>query len=486
MSWAVSITVGVALLGGTVSGTGDGPAERRPLESAVLPGWVTTVALAVLLVAGLAALLGRLGPMSATPATAAWWLPLPATRRALLRGELLRIGLLAQSAALVVAAPLLLTGHPAPTPKGIGAGLVGAGLLALALVGVLVVLQTAGRGRRLPAVAGGVAVAAAVGTAAAATLAAALQLGQFTGAVPVTLPAMSAAALLAATGVLAGTTLLAADHRLDRLSARALRSRGQTVVYASASAVSLDTRELGRALGTVVRPPRRARSWRWVRAPWQAVAAADLAVLTRSPWRWGQLAVGVALPVLAARTQGLAEVPASVAVAAALGWGLAAVAVGEPSRRAQAAPATDRALPLSRQALLRARAVVPAAVLVVVCGVSALLVGVGTDAPFSWLALGVSAAPAWAGAAVRGGYRPELDWAGPVLSSPMGALPLGVATTLVRGPDLGLLGTAPAALALLLGSPSVALVAAQLVWGLLLAAMAVETAQPGARSASNG
>jgi hypothetical protein len=215
-----------------------------------------------------------------------------------------------------------------------------------------------------------------------------------------------------------------------------------------------------------------------VRAPWQAVVAGDLAVLARSPWRWGQLAVGAALPVLAARTSGLGDLPALVAVAVVLGWALAATAVGEPSRRAHAAPAADRALPLDERSAVRARAVVPVVVLVIVCGLSALLVGQGTGAPLAWLALGVAAAPAWAGAAVRGGYRPELDWSGPVVSSPMGAVPTGVGATLVRGPDLGLLGTAPVALALLLGAPTPLLVAGQLVWALAVAALAVETARP--------
>jgi hypothetical protein len=64
--------------------------------------------------------------------------------------------------------------------------------------------------------------------------------------------------------------------------------------------------------------------------------------------------------------------------------------------------------------VVRARVVLPLAVLAVVCGVSALLVGQGTGP----------------------------TWSGPVLAPPMGAMPVGVGATLVRGPDLGLLGTA--------------------------------------------
>jgi hypothetical protein len=277
--------------------------------------------------------------------------------------------------------------------------------------------------------------------------------------------------------VVAAGGLGLADRRLDRLPAGALRASGETVQYATASVLSLDTRELGRALRTTVRRPRHRRSWRWVHRPWQAVVAGDLAVLGRSPARWGQLLAGGALPVLAARTQGLAELPALVAVAVVLGWGSAAVALGEPSRRAAAAPAADRSLPMAAEEVVRARALVPVVVLVVVCGLSALLVGQGTGVPLGWLGLGAAAAPAWAGAAVRAGYRPDLDWSGPVLSSPMGAVPVGVSTTLVRGPDVGVLGTAPVALALLLGTVPPVLVAVQLGWSVALAAFAVLTAQ---------
>jgi len=123
-----------------------------------------------------------------------------------------------------------------------------------------------------------------------------------------------------------------------------------------------------------------------------------------------------------------------------------------------------------------ARVVVPSAVLAAVCGISALLIGQGAGSPAAWLALGIAAAPAWAGAAVRGGYRPDLDWSGPVLSSPMGAVPAGVTVTLVRGPDVGLLGTAPVALALLLGAVPPTLIAAQLALSAVLLAFAVGTA----------
>ena len=434
----------------------------------MLPGGLTAAAVAVALVGGLVALFARLGPVSATPAVAAWWLPLPAGRRGLLRGELRRAVLLAVAAALVVGVPVVLT--LARTLPGVLTGLAAGALLAAIAVGLLAVRQ-AGAGRRwVPSAAGAVAAVALVGPAVVGCAAAAAgSRVPWGGAAAAPWAADVALGVLAAGAVAA---LALADRRLADLPAGALRASGETAQYATTSVFSLDTRELGRALRTTVRRPRRSLAWRWVRQPGHAVVAGDLAVLVRSPERWGQLA---ALPVLAARTEGLAELPALVAVAVVLGWGAAATALGEPSRRAAAAPAADRSLPVGAGVVVRARAVVPLAVLVPVCALSALLVGQGS--PGAWPALGAAAAPAWAGAAVRAGYRPDLDWSGPVVSSPMGALPAGVGATLVRGPDVGVLGTVPVGTALLLGEAPWWLVGVQLVWAMTLAAFAVLTAQ---------
>ncbi|MGY1843287.1 DUF6297 family protein [Modestobacter sp. SYSU DS0875] len=482
VGWLTSLGVLVAVVGGTVSSLRVQIAARPATGAAVLPGAITSLVAAVLVVAGLAWVLARLGPVSATPAAAVWWLPLPADRRGLLRGELFRVVLISATAAAVVVVPVLLA-VPGATPTSNPAaadvlvGVSAAALLTAAGAGLLVVLQAAGRGRRLPTAAGALACSAVVGAAVAGTVLAAVDAGPVSGwAVQPTGTPLAAAAVVA--GVLAVLGVVAADRRLGRLRAGDLRARGEIVQYATASTFSMDTRELGRALASSPRAPRRPRRWRRVRGARSALLAADLVVLTRSPWRWGQLAVGAALPVLAARTSGLGNLPALVAVAAVLGWALAAVALGEPSRRAQASPALDRVLPLSADVVVRLRSVVPLAVLVVVCGVSGALVGQGTGAMVVWAGLGVAVAPAWAGAAVRGGYRPELDWSGPVVATPMGAVPTGVGQTLVRGTDLGVVGTVPFGIALLVGTPSAVWVPVQLGWALAVGALAVLTARP--------
>jgi hypothetical protein len=154
-----------------------------------------------------------------------------------------------------------------------------------------------------------------------------------------------------------------------------------------------------------------------------------------------------------------------------LGWLAAAVALGHPARSAQARPALDRLFPLSARDLLAARAVTPAVLLALVCGLSGALVGLGAGAAAAWAALALATVPSWTAATLRGAYRPELDWSGPVMSTPMGVLPVGVGATLLNGVDVGVLGALPIGGVLLSGSrPSPVVIAVQLGWSAVLAA----------------
>ncbi|MPR00037.1 hypothetical protein GB931_19355 [Modestobacter sp. I12A-02628] len=485
VSYVTGAAVVVAALGSTITSLREDIRSREDTVSAVLPGSVSAAVAGLVVAAALAGLLDQLGPVSATPPAAAWWLPLPAARRGLLRGELWRIGLVAVVVSVVLGLPVVLSGARSPTVTGVLLGLACAGLLGAAVTGLLAAAQGAGRGGRVSAAAGLVTVLAVALPALGGTAAHAL--GAAVGdppywlelCLPSSWPVLVAGGswwLLVPAALLAVAGLVLGDRGLAGLRAGVLRAGGETVQYASASVLSLDTRAIGRALARPVRRGRRPAAFGRVRTAAQAVVASDLAVLTRSPWRWGQLVVGCLLPVLVARTEGLGESPPLVGIAVVLGWALAAVALGEPSRHAQAAPAADRMLPLADREVVRARAVVPLVVLVGVCGVSALLVSQGAGLPVGWLLLGAAAAPAWAGAAVRGGYRPELDWSGPVVSSPMGAVPSGVGATLVRGLDVGVVGTLPFVVALLVGEPTQLLLTVQLGWALLLGAVAVHTA----------
>jgi hypothetical protein len=466
---ATSIGVGVAVLGGVLASLREEIAARPGATGGVLPGGTTGALVTLLAVAGAVLVLDRLGPVSATPAAAAWWLPLPADRRGLLRGELVRLaaGCGLAGAGFGLTAALMGGTPPASVPAAAAAG----AAAGVALVAAAAVLQARGASGRVGPVAGGVLVGTALGAALVATAGAAG--GSPATSAPPPGPGWAwGAALLAP---VAGGLLVVADRGLGRLRAGELRVLGGTAAHAGASVLSMDTRELGRALaGRRERAPR--RPWRFarVRGPVHALVAAEVAGLLRGRWQAGQVVVGIALPVLAARTQGLNQLPVVGWLAFVAGWALVAVAAGHPARQAQAAPAVDRLLPLSPAQLTWARCVVPLAVAAGACALTGLLVGTGSGAPAAWAGVGLATAPGWAAAAVRGAYRPELDWSGPVMSTPMGAVPTGVAATLVHGLDVGVVASVPLLLALLVGGdPAPGLVAGQLGWAAAVGAAGV-------------
>ena len=467
-STIASVGIGLAVLGGWLASLRVDIATRSPTGGAGLPGTVTVAVATVVAVAGLVSLLDRLGPISASPAAAAWWLPLPAGRRGLLRGELVRLTGTGLVVTAVTAATLSLALGDATSGGTVAGTVLGATATAGALVGAVVLLQTRGRGGRLAPAAGAVAAAVSAAAIACAAVPAAL------GAIADSSWGLPSPGPLEIAGVAAVAVLLLAlaDRGLGRLGAAQLRAVGATSSYAAASALSLDTRELGRALAAVPRrAPRRSLRFRRVRRPWQAIVAADLALIGRSPGQLGRLVVAAALAVLAARTDGIDRLPVVVWAGLVLGWLAAAVAVGSPARSAQAQPALDRLLPLSRAGLLAARSVTPALLLAVVCGGSGALVGLGSGAAAAWAALALAAVPSWTAATLRGAYRPELDWSGPVMSTPMGVVPVGVGATLLHGLDVGVLGALPIGAVLLSGSPpSAVAVAVQLGWSTVLAA----------------
>jgi hypothetical protein len=464
----VSIAVGVAVLGSWLAGARDRISlTDAPVTATTLPPGLTAAIAAVVAVAGLVLVLDRLGPVSSTPAAGAWWLPLPASRRSLLSGELRRVTTVVACTAAVLALPLVTALPAAPTLGSVLAALAVAGGGAAALAGGTAVNQTRGGGGRLAPAAGSLAVAAAVLGAVGGTAAAAVG-----WAVPgVDAPPLAVWAGLALAAV---PLLAAAVAGLDRLGAAQLRALGATSQYAAASVVSMDTRELGRALaGRTRRPPGRSRRFARIQSGGRAVVAADATALGRAPWQAGQLLLAVAVPVIVARTQGVGALPVAVWGACVAGWALAAVAAGHPARLAHVTPAIDRLLPLSATRVVLARAVVPLVLTTAVTAVTGALLGAAGGRPVFWTALCAATAPAWAAAALRGAFRPELDWSGPVVSTPMGAVPAGVGAGFVQGTDVGVLGSLPLAAALLLDSTDPLLVAVQLGWAAALCAGAL-------------
>ena len=464
----VSIAIGIGVLAGSVTSLREEISlAGAPVTATSLPTGLTAAIAVVVAAAGVVVLLDRLGPVNCTPAAGAWWLPLPASRRGLLAGELRRVTTVLAATAVVLAFPVVVGLSSAPTPGSVLAALGVVAGCAAALVGVTAVNQTRGRSGRLAPAAGLLAVGVLVAGAAGGTVA-----GSVAAAVPdVPSPPVAVAAVLALTSV---PLLVTGVRGLDRLGAAQLRSLGATSQYAAASAVSLDTRELGRALAARTgRPPTRHRRFVRVRGGVSALVAADATALFRAPWQAGQLVTAVALPVLVARTDGLGALPWAVVLSCVGGWALAAVAVGHPARLAHVLPAIDRLMPLSATRVVLARAVVPLLLVVLVTALTGALLGVGSDAPAFWPAVCAATSPAWAAAALRGALRPEVDWSGPVVSTPMGVVPAGVGAGFVQGVDVGVLGSLPFAAAVLLGATEPVLVAVQLVWAAALGAGAL-------------
>jgi hypothetical protein len=155
------VGIGLAVFGGWLASVRENIAGRAPGSGTSLPTSVTALAAAVVAVAGLTTLLDRLGPVSASPAAAAWWLPLPAARAGLLRSDLVRVAGVCAGTTALLCTPLAMAWSAAPSLSGVATTVLGTAASASVLVGAVAVLQTRGRNGVLAPVTGAVAVAAA-------------------------------------------------------------------------------------------------------------------------------------------------------------------------------------------------------------------------------------------------------------------------------------------------------------------------------------
>lgn len=464
-----SVAISVLIVLGVVQQLG---ASLPPAPPTHAPGGLSLpVLVALLLLAGAGALLstaGRLGPVGAEGPQAAWWLPLPVDRRGLLRPAAARVPVVAALAGAVVVVVL-------------DAGLLGRGggeLVRSALLGALaaaaVVLAAAVAQARVPrrrlALAGDAVLLAAPVLAALVVL---------SGRTPATLPSPTWSVVLLA-AVVAAVLAVVVDRRLAHLPGRVLREGGSVAAQAVGAVVSLDSRELGRALAGGAAPSvrRRVARLRTARGPATALVTADLVVLRRSLRHVVRIVVAAGLPVLATLVPQLAS-PVGVLVAVLVGGWLAAGASAEGARWAEMAPALDRLLPLGHRTVRRLRMVVPGLVALVWSLVAFTAVGRWQGATADWLVLAVAAVPVWAAAAVRAAYRPAPRWDKPLVATPAGALPMGVLQVVARGPDLVASCLLPLWVAIGLGTVTTFLVTAQLGLSAIAVAVASSTAEKG-------
>ncbi|MEJ5914911.1 DUF6297 family protein [Pseudokineococcus sp. 1T1Z-3] len=436
---------------GRLGALGGVAAPGEPPDGVSLPVEVLVVAALLLVLGGVVGLLARLGPLSLPPAQAVWWLPLPVSRGALLRPVVLRRALVTAVLAVGASVPVLLLLLPA------GGGVVTPVVLVLSVAGLaLVLVAVAGlvqatRGTAWPLV---VLADALVLLAPLLVAAAALP-----GVVPVLAPVLgggpSAALVLVPVlaALLAAVALALLGVRAGRVPAVSLTSAGALSSYVTGSGLLLDTRALGRALSAPPRTRRRRRSrvtrGRLVHGPVRALLLADVLAVLRSRRRVVTAAVLALVPAGAAAAAGDARVLVLVVLLVA-GYG-AATTLAEPVRERVLVPTLDATWPLTPGAAatahLLALAMLTTTALAVAAGALAVL------APGSLpLTLVAASGPGLAAAALRGASRPELDPASAVVTTPAGPLPVGLLTSLTRGPDVAVVALLPLAVgALALG-----------------------------------
>lgn len=222
----------------------------------------------------------------------------------------------------------------------------------------------------------------------------------------------------------------------------------------------------------------RSRPWPALPAP-LALAWHDWRRVARRPGRLAVLFATATLPWLLARA-GAAE--AFVGVGLLAGALLVASTATAGARRDADNPAMARLLGVDRRRTLAARAILPA-LLAATWSTIAL-----TTAPH-WAeatsaaahsaggAFGIAIAPAIAAGALRMARRKPVDHSMPVIDTPGGAIPTGPLMWAATGPDVAMLGSLPALVALATGTQGPGLLAAQAVLGLATLAVYVMRAR---------
>lgn len=252
------------------------------------------------------------------------------------------------------------------------------------------------------------------------------------------------------------------------------------MAQAAGAAVSLDTRELSRALTVTSERDARPRSssFGWVYGPVSAIVTGDMLVTLRARRQVIAIVVSTLVPIVVT----LAGWPTWTVVLALLGAGYAAaLSSAEGPRRAEMAPVLDRSLPIEASSVRRARLLWPTAV---TCLWSAVTIGLWASrnglAIWPWLLLAVVAGPVFAAGALRGAYRAPTDWSRPLLVNPYGPpIPPGLFSTFSRGPDIVVICLIP----MILGVVAVATPATLFPWQLaatfVALAIAAHVPKPG-------
>ncbi|WP_167202680.1 DUF6297 family protein [Actinomyces respiraculi] len=479
---AYSIMLSILVLGTVVFhllvDTGvDGMRGLPGLETeAALPLDTDYLVACALLVLGAVAVgaLRRLGPVFLRPEQVAWWLALPGGRRRLLTRVLVR----------AVLTPTIVGAFGVGTLVTIllGGGVAGLLTWALLAAGTAVAAVTAAatsqitRTRALPA-------RLALLVVATALLGVALIAGP--GTPTVALGGLGVVLLVSAT-----TALLLVTRGIETVPDAELAKTSRRAFGVGVATLSMDTREIGRLMAPEPLQPRRsarmplARAGRRLTGRWGAaartilgVAQADALLLARQPWRLVQVAVGAGLSALLL-VPGMHWVAnTAVMLAAAV---LAALAVGDPARRAAFEGGPDASWPTSPRWVRAGHLVVPVACLMVwgaVLGAALTLAGAGQAGAAGWLlGAGLLAGVGWGGVAVRSAMRTAPDWS-EFIATPIGPIPDGFLRSLSQGPDAAAIVAWPLVMVLLGAGAGPKLVLAQAVVSAFAVVLALWTAE---------
>lgn len=427
-------------------------------------------------------LAARLGPLSVSGAGLGWWLPMPVDRRSLLAPRLAQgLVLWAVGGACVVMLVTSSTGVPLSGQNLAVSAASGAvvGAFVVALVGLAqhrrAVIALTGMVSDLVLALTPVLGVVLLATGTTGTLSNDVGWGRWWGG-------GERPAAVALTVVTAGVAVVAATtwrwHRsLEGLGALALTPATAAAGQAATAVVSLDVRELARALDRpgAARPPRHVNDQRWVRGPVTALLSTEIVAVVRNPMVFAQLLGLGALVTLTRAVPALTGNVGQALVLLVVGVRSAQIAA-QGARAAEVSPVIDSLLPLSARSTRLARAVVPA-----VAAFVSLLIGYSPQvaADPRWIALLAAAAGCFGAGAVRGAYRPPPTWSAPLLATPAGAVPTGALSLVTRGADAAALGALPIFVAVLAGSPDWRIIWAQLLFSAAALAVASSVRRAG-------
>nr|WP_238324135.1 DUF6297 family protein [Salinispora pacifica] len=443
---ALSVLVGIAVVAGTLPRLLSG--DRSAADSAAA---LPLLAVGLLGYAFALTLAARFGPVTATPATLAWWLASPVDRRLLLLpSAAMVLSVAAVAGALHGAFVVTVVGAQ---DQAAAAAVVGAGVAAAVLTGALaVVIQTVTDAST--AVLERIAVL--LGVVAAVLTMARTPVPAWTG--PWGWPQAAADGrggswllwVAVAALMVAGIVV----WRLDRLPLRRLAAGSTLGAITGAGLITVDPGIASRA----------AEEHRWATRPRtggrlpriagpRAVVGHDLLVTRRSPEHLLVAGATLLIPTLLGILTGWG-------ITLAVGWLLSGLAAVTPctvnARRDRDLPALRRLLTLPGPALLAARSVLPT-VLAVAWGVGAgtLLTARTPGAEgWAWPILGAAAGPGLAAGALRAARRGAVRHELPPIVTPMGILPTGPLHWAATGYDTAILFTIPTLAALITGTPA--------------------------------